>query len=55
MTNKTDKAKKTQSKTNWNKVISQTDSEIHRNIKNDPDSELLNNKKYYKPENSKSK
>ena len=55
MTNKTDKVKMPPSKTNWNKVISQTDSEIYRNIKNDSDSDLLNNKKYYKPEKTEKK
>lgn len=44
--------KKEPSKTNWDRVISQTDNEILRNIKTDPDSALLNNKKYYKPENN---
>jgi len=50
MTNKTKEIKKQPGKTNWNKIINQTDSEILRNVKEDPDSALLNNKKYYKPE-----
>ena len=41
------------SKTNWNKVISQTDSEILRNANADPESPILNNKKYHKPEKSR--
>lgn len=49
MTNDTSKVKKQPSKTNWNKVISQTDAEIQRNVKDDPDSPVLNNNKYYKP------
>ncbi len=50
MKNTTDKTIMPPGKTNWNKVITQTDSEIYLNIKNDPDSGLLKNKKYYKPE-----
>ena len=50
MTSKPKSIKKETGKTNWNKVITQTDSEILRNIKNDPDSATLTNKKYYKPE-----
>jgi hypothetical protein len=41
------------SKTDWKRVISQTDNEIIRNAKSDPDSPVLNNKKYYKPEKIK--
>lgn len=44
---------KVPSKTNWEKVINQTDSEILRNAKTDPESPILNNKKYYKPEKLK--
>jgi hypothetical protein len=38
------------SKTDWNKVINQTDIEILRNANSDPESPILNHKKYYKPE-----
>ncbi len=55
MENKSDSIKNKPSKTNWNKVINQTDSEIIRNIKNDPDSSRLQNKKYYKPEKTSDK
>ena len=41
------------SKTDWNKVINQTDSEIIRNANSDPESKILNNSKYYKPEKAK--
>lgn len=41
------------SKTDWNKVISQTNSDILRNAKSDPESAILNKAKYYKPEKSK--
>lgn len=41
------------SRTNWDKVISQTNSEVLRNANADPESPILNNKKYYKPEKSK--
>ena len=44
---------KPSSKTDWKKVINQTDSEILHNANSDPDSPILNNKKYYKPEKSK--
>lgn len=43
------------SKTDWKKVINQTDSEILRNANLDPESPILNNKKYYKPEKEKNK
>jgi hypothetical protein len=43
------------SKTDWKKVISQTDSEVLRNANADPESPILNNKKYYKPEKEKNK
>ena len=36
-------------KTDWKKVISQSDSEINRNIAADPNSPVLKNKKHYKP------
>ena len=55
MTNRPSNIKNQQGKTNWNKVINQTDSEILRNIKKDSESEVLNNKKYYKPEKSSNK
>lgn len=55
MTNKPNNIKKQPGKTNWNKIINQTDSEILRNIINDPESAILNNKKYYKPEKSSNK
>ncbi len=42
------------SKTNWELVINQTNSEVLRNAKTDPESPILSNKKYYKPEKSKS-
>jgi hypothetical protein len=38
------------SKTDWKKVINQTDSDVLRNANSDPESPILNNKKYYKPE-----
>lgn len=38
------------SKTNWDKVINQTNSEVLRNANADPESPILINKKYYKPE-----
>ena len=38
------------SKTNWEKVINQTNSEVLRNAHADAESPILNNKKYYKPE-----
>lgn len=40
-------------KTNWDRVINQTNSEVLRNANTDPESPVLNNKKYYKPEKSK--
>ena len=55
MKNKTDQVKMPPGKTNWNKVISQTDSEIYRNIKNDSDSRILINNKYYKPDKTEKK
>jgi len=36
-------------KTDWKKIIIQSDSEINRNVATDPDSPILKNKKYYKP------
>lgn len=40
-------------KTDWGRVIEQTNSEIVRNANLDSDSSILNDKKYYKPEKSK--
>jgi hypothetical protein len=37
------------SKTNWDKVINQTNSEVLRNANADPESPILSNRKYYKP------
>ena len=37
-------------KTEWKKVISQTDSQINKNASTDPDCPVLKDKKYYKPE-----
>lgn len=42
------------SKTDWNKLINQKNSEVLRNANSDPESPILSNKKYYKPEKSKS-
>jgi hypothetical protein len=42
------------SKTDWKKVINQTDSEIMRIANLDAESPILNDKKYYKPEKLKS-
>ena len=41
------------SKTDWKRVISQTNSEVIHNAKSDPESPVLNKKKYYKPEKIK--
>jgi len=37
-------------KTDWKKVISQSDAQITQSAKSDDDSPILTNKKYYKPE-----
>lgn len=47
-----DKAKPA-SKTDWDKVIRQTNSETLRSASSDPESPILSNKKYYKPEKLK--
>lgn len=36
-------------RTDWKRVIHQSDAQIERNSTNDPDSPVLKNKKYYKP------
>ena len=36
-------------RTDWEKVINQSDDQIERNSTTDPDSPELKNKKYYKP------
>lgn len=36
-------------KTDWKRVMSQTESDIRKNIENDPDCPELKNKKYTKP------
>lgn len=41
---------KSAGKTNWEKIIKQTNNEVLRNANADPESPILNNKKYYKPE-----
>jgi hypothetical protein len=45
-------AVKSATKTDWNKVINQTNSEVLRNASSDSECPILNNKKYYKPEKS---
>ena len=42
--------KKHTDKTDWNKVVSQSDTQVNQNAKFDPNSPILKNKKYYKPE-----
>ncbi len=37
------------SKTDWKKVIGQTEGEVVRNSQSDSDSPILKDKKYYKP------
>jgi hypothetical protein len=41
-------------KTDWKKVVAQSDSQVSKNAQSDPDSPMLTNKKYYKPEKNKS-
>ena len=36
-------------RTDWKKVVNQSDSQIEHNSTTDPDSPVLKNKKYYKP------
>ena len=36
-------------RTDWKKVIHQSDSQIEQKASTDPDSPVLKNKKYYKP------
>ena len=36
-------------RTDWNRVIGQSDTQVERKSKEDPDSPVLENKKYYKP------
>lgn len=50
MKTKSEQGKVYLDKTDWKKVISQSDAQIIQNAKSDPDSPILVNKKYYKPE-----
>ena len=50
MQNKPEQNKVYSDKTDWKKFISQSDAQITQNAKSDPDSPILVNKKYYKPE-----
>ena len=47
MKNETEQRKVYPDKTDWKKVISQSDTQIIQNSKSDPDSPILANKKYY--------
>jgi hypothetical protein len=50
MKNKSEDNKVHPDKTDWKKVIAQSDEQIAQNAKSDPDSPILTNKKYHKPE-----
>jgi len=45
----TKKCIKSPDKTDWNKIISQSETETEQKSTSDPDSPVLENKKYYKP------
>ena len=42
-------------RTDWRRVINQSDAQVERNSTTDPDSPVLKNKKYYKPGESANK